>query len=63
VTNESTALLSPVGDVEALAANVERILNEPQLAKHLVDQGLRLAEQHSASAMVAAHLAAYGITA
>jgi len=63
VTNESTALLSPVGDVEGLAANVERILNEPQLAKHLVEQGLRLAEQHSASAMVAAHLAAYGVTA
>jgi glycosyltransferase involved in cell wall biosynthesis len=63
VTDEKTALLSPVGDVEALAANLRRITEEPHLAKQLVERGLNLAAHHGVSAMVAAHLAAYGISA
>jgi glycosyltransferase involved in cell wall biosynthesis len=36
VENERTGLLSPVGDEHALAANVIRLLREPELAAKLV---------------------------
>jgi len=35
VDNEHTGLLSPVGDEKALAANVIRLLREPELAARL----------------------------
>jgi glycosyltransferase involved in cell wall biosynthesis len=39
VEHERTGLLSPVGDEQTLAANVVRLLREPELAKRLAQNG------------------------
>jgi glycosyltransferase involved in cell wall biosynthesis len=46
VQHQGTGLLSPVGDAEALAANVIRVLRDPQLASSLIAGGLKQLEQY-----------------
>jgi glycosyltransferase involved in cell wall biosynthesis len=46
VQHERTGLLSPVGDADALAANIIRVLRDPQLASRLISGGLEQLEQY-----------------
>jgi glycosyltransferase involved in cell wall biosynthesis len=52
-------LLSPIGDADALAANLQRLLGDTSLRAHLIAGGRATAEKYSSAAMVAAHLALY----
>jgi L-malate glycosyltransferase len=46
VQHEQTGLLSPVGDADGLAANIIRVLRNPQLAVRLISGGLEKMEQY-----------------
>jgi glycosyltransferase involved in cell wall biosynthesis len=46
VQHERTGLLSPVGDADALATNIIRVLRDPQLASRLISGGLEQLEQY-----------------
>ena len=46
VQHEQTGLLSAVGDADALAANIIRVLRDPQLAVRLISGGLEKMEQY-----------------
>jgi glycosyltransferase involved in cell wall biosynthesis len=46
VHHERTGLLSPLGDAESLAANVVRVLREPELAARLISGGLDQMQQY-----------------
>lgn len=53
------SLLSPVGDDQALAANLTAVLHDPALRARLIAGGHATASRYSTRAMVAAHLALY----
>ena len=53
------ALLSPVGDVSALASNLGRVLGDASLRAQLVEAGAVLARSHTIDTMVAAHVRRY----
>ena len=46
VEHERAGLLSPVGDPEALASNVTRVLRDSQLASQLIAGGLEQMQQY-----------------
>jgi glycosyltransferase involved in cell wall biosynthesis len=46
VQHERTGLLSSVGDADALATNIIRVLRDPQLASRLISGGLEQLEQY-----------------
>jgi glycosyltransferase involved in cell wall biosynthesis len=54
-----TALLVPPGDVEALAAALERVLTDTQLAERLVKAGREVAARYTTKAMVGRYLELY----
>ena len=60
VDHERTGLLSPVGDAEALAGNVLRVLNDSQLAARLIEGGLRQVERYRWSVVRNQWLEIYG---
>jgi glycosyltransferase involved in cell wall biosynthesis len=60
VDDGSSGLLSEVGNAEALASNMRRVLTNEALARKLGAGGAAIAEQHGIDAMVAAHLRTYG---
>ncbi len=47
VEHERTGLLSPVGDEKALAANVMRVLREPELARRLAQNAYRESQKYT----------------
>lgn len=47
VEHERTGLLSPVGDEKALAANVVRLLRDPELARRLAENAHRESQQYT----------------
>lgn len=55
-TNEVDALLTPPGDVDALAGALRRVLDEPGTAERLVAAGSRRAEQFSMAALAEIYL-------
>jgi glycosyltransferase involved in cell wall biosynthesis len=61
VVHEETGLVVPVGDAHALAAAVERLLDDQQLAARLADEaGRRVRERYTEQRMIEATLALYG---
>ena len=60
IGNEETGLLVPPGDPEALAAGIDRLLDNPQLAAALGEQGRdRVESEYGLEAMVRATEAVY----
>jgi glycosyltransferase involved in cell wall biosynthesis len=59
VEHEHTGLLSPVGDSEALAANVIRLLRDPDLSEHLALQAYDESQSYHWPAVREQWLAAY----
>jgi phosphatidyl-myo-inositol alpha-mannosyltransferase len=58
-TDGVDALLVPPGDVEALAAALQRVLTEPSLAASLVDAGARRADDFAMSTLATAYVGMY----
>jgi len=61
--HEATALLSPVGDEQALAQSMRRVLDDAPLTQHLIVEGKAMAARHSVEKMVSEHFATYGVIA
>jgi glycosyltransferase involved in cell wall biosynthesis len=59
LTDGETALLVEPGDSSALAAALRRVLDDPELARRLGEQGRRLAAEHSEEQMIEAFLEVY----
>ncbi len=56
VAHGKTGLLSPAGDAQALASNLDRLLVEPGLGRIMGEEGRkRVLERHSLEAMTRAH--------
>lgn len=59
IKDGQTGLIVPTGDSDSLAKAIIRLLNTPDLAKTLSDQGMATAEQFSVEKMVAATVNVY----
>ncbi len=59
VSHEKTGLLSPLADPQSLAANVSRLLRQPEFARGLTEQARQVADVHSWKNLRDSWLAAY----